>query len=265
GVDGVFCNTDFWSTASAWREYEQGLRALAAAKAAGVQHFIWSSLDNAVSLTDGSIAVPHFDSKAAVESWIGLMRTEEFMKKDVDGWFSRHVSVLVTAPYFENLQFRAGPKAGKLSDGRDGFVFNLPLAGAAYPLIALQDIAWFAKHLLDHPAQWGGRTLRVVGEALTGHQIAATFESETGIPAEYRNLPLETIRAALPDTGHDVAAMGAFFQNYDLAGRSRDLPALRKLHPGLLTFRAWLAGNGWRGEPVEVQKKAVRITQQTPA
>src|SRR5436305_14624336 len=27
-VDAVFCNTDFWSTASAVREYEQGRRAL---------------------------------------------------------------------------------------------------------------------------------------------------------------------------------------------------------------------------------------------
>ncbi len=260
GVDAVFCNTDFWSTASALKEYEQGLRALSAAQKAGIQHFIWSSLDNVVGLTDGAIAVPHFDSKAAVESWINLMRSEEFMRKETDGWFSRHVSVLVTAPYFENLQFRAAPKAGKLSDGRDGFIFNLPLGPAPYPLIGLDDIAWFTKLLLDHPVDWVGKTLRVVGEGVTGDQIAATFESMTGLPAEYRNVPLEAIRTAMPDTGHDVAAMAEYFQKYDVMGRARDLGALRKLHPDLMTFKSWLAKTGWRGEPVEVQKKAVQIS-----
>ena len=259
-VEAVFCNTDFWSTASALKEYQQGKRALKAAQTANVKHFIWSSLDNAVSLTDGAIAVPHFDSKAAVEAWISLMRSEEFMRKEADGWFSNHVSVLVTAPYFENLQFRAAPKPGKLSDGREGFIFNLPLDAAPYPLIGLDDIAWFTKLMLDEPAAWVGRTLRVVGEGVTGEKIAATFEAVTGLPAEYRNVPLEAIRTAMPDTGHDVAAMAEFFQKYDVMGRARDITALRRLHPGLQTFRQWLINTGWRGEHVEVQKKAVQIS-----
>ena len=220
GIDAVFCNTDFWSSGSPLQEYEQGLRVLSAACDAQVRHFIWSSLDNAVGLTDGVCPVPHFDSKAAVEHWIDLMRSEEFMRRDARGWFSSNVSVLVTAPYFENFQFRLLPKPGRLTDGRDGLIFNIALGNGRYPLIALDDIAWFAAHIFDHPERFAGRTLRVLGEALSGDDIAATFERVTGIPAEYCDLPLDDIRAAMPDTGHDVAGMFAFYQTCDVMGRA---------------------------------------------
>jgi uncharacterized protein YbjT (DUF2867 family) len=259
GARAVFCNTDFWSTASPLREYEQGLRALKAARAAGVDHFVWSSLDNAIGLTGGRVPVPHFDSKAAVEAWIDLMRSDEFMRQDADGWFSRHVSVLVTAPYFQNFQFRVLPKRGKLSDGRDGLAFHLPLGVGRYPLIALEDIAWFACHILANPDRWAGRTLRVLGDALSGADVAATFERVTGIPAEYRDVPLATIRAGMPGTGHDIAAMYQFFQEFDVKDRARDLGRLRKLHPGLKDFVGWLKASGWRGEPIAVQKMAVQL------
>lgn len=72
-ADRVFCNTDFAITASATGEYRQGLAILEAAKEAGVEKFIWSSLDSAVTLTEGRIAVPHYDSKAAVAAYINLL------------------------------------------------------------------------------------------------------------------------------------------------------------------------------------------------
>ncbi|WP_236045734.1 NmrA family NAD(P)-binding protein [Streptacidiphilus fuscans] len=103
-ADRVFANTDFFATGSAVGEYRQGLRLLAAAERAGVERFIWSSLDSAVSLTGHP--VPHFDSKAAVAAHINLMRSEEMLRKETDGWYTDHVSVLTTAPYFENLRDR---------------------------------------------------------------------------------------------------------------------------------------------------------------
>jgi len=159
GVGAVFCNTDFFSTANPRREYEQGLRALRTAQAAGVGHFIWSSLDDAGALTNGRLPVPHYDAKAAVASWIGLMRSEEFMQQDAGGWFSKNVTILVTGPYFENLQ--AGlVQAASLTDGRQDQRFNIAIGSGRWPMIALDDIAWFARHILDHPDEWRGRTLR---------------------------------------------------------------------------------------------------------
>ncbi|GAA0492450.1 NmrA/HSCARG family protein [Streptomyces olivaceiscleroticus] len=247
GVDEVFCNTDFFATASPQQEYAQGLRALRAAQQAGVNRFVWSSLDNAAVLTDGRIPVPHYDAKAAVEAHIALQRSEEAMRQETDGWYSRHVAVLVTAPYFENL-YGLAPQPARLPDGREGLVFALPLGETGrWPLIALDDIAYFARHQLDHWDDWGGRTLRIAAEALTGDQIAAAFEKATGVPSAYQAVALDEFSRSLPGIGHDLAAMFAFFQDRDLVSHNRDLQTLRALHPELATFGDWLTVTGWDG------------------
>lgn len=247
GADEVFCNTDFFATARPRQEYAQGLRALRAARQAGVDRFVWSSLDNAAVLTDGRVPVPHYDAKAAVEAHIALERSEEAMRQETDGWYSRHVAVLVTAPYFENLHDLA-PRPARLPDGRDGLVFALPLGEAGrWPLIALDDIAYFARHQLDHWDDWAGRTLRVAADALTGDRIAAVFEEVTGVPSAYEAVDLDEFGRSFPGVGHDLAAMFTFFQDRDLLTRDRDLPALRTLHPRLATFRDWLHTTGWDG------------------
>ncbi|PJE17625.1 MAG: hypothetical protein CK429_06195 [Mycobacterium sp.] len=77
--------------------------------------------------------MPHYDARAAVEHWIDMMRSDEFMAKATDGWYSHHVSVLVTGPYFENLQTTFAPRHGQLSDGRDGVIFEIT-SGRRQPL-----------------------------------------------------------------------------------------------------------------------------------
>ncbi|MFI0260578.1 hypothetical protein ACH4OW_16260 [Streptomyces sp. NPDC017056] len=72
------------------------------------------------------------------------MRSEEMLRKESDGWYTDHVSVLTTAPYFENLRHRLTP----WPDGQGGLTFRLPPGAARYPLVALDDIAWFACHML---------------------------------------------------------------------------------------------------------------------
>ncbi|HEX6345537.1 NmrA/HSCARG family protein [Umezawaea sp.] len=246
-VDAVFCNTDFFSTGSVVGEYEQGLAILDAARAANVDRFVWSSLDHAAVLTGGRLPVPHYDGKGAVAAHIGLRRSDEVMRRETDGWYSRHVSVLTTAPYFENFPSRLAPRPGRLPDGREGLLFEIPLGSGRYPLIGLDDIAWFAVHVLDRWETWGGRDLAVAADSLTGEQIAAAFERVTGTPAAYVPVPLDAVRAGDPDFGHDFAAMFEFFATRDLVGLDRDLPALRDLHPGLLSFEDWLRTSGWDG------------------
>lgn len=237
--DSVFANTDFFSTGSAVGEYQQGLALLAAAEQAGVQRFIWSSLDSAVSLTGRP--VPHFDSKAAVTAHINLMRSEEMLRKAADGWYTNHVSVLTTAPYFENLRDRLTPQL----DDRGTLNFTLPLAEASYPLIALADIAWFAGYMFGNWQSWGARDLAVIGDSLTGNEIAATFTRVTNIPSAYIPIAAQELMAVVPEFGHDYAAMFQFFADRDLINCDRDVLLLRRLHPGLMSFADWLHQAGW--------------------
>ncbi len=249
-VDRVFCNTDFFSSGSVRTEYDDGLRLLEAARAADVDRFIWSSLDFAVSLTGGRIAVPHYDSKGAVAAHIGLRRADEMMRQEPDGWYTHHVSVLTTAPYFENFLSRLAPRRDA-----DGLVFEIPLGSGPYPLIGLDDIGWFAVHAFENWQEWGARDLAVAADSLTGEQVAAAFERVTGQVARYVPVPLEAVRSSMGDFGHDFAAMFEFFQTRDVVGLDRDLTGLRALHPGLLDFEAWLRSTGWDGTEQPVLRR----------
>ena len=254
GVYGVFCNTNFWESCTVSAEREQGLRSLEAARKAHVQHFVYSSLDSCVTLSHGRLPVPHFDSKAAVEHEINWRRSEEFMGQETDGWYSRHVTVLVTLPYIENVKQFAVPERGKLSDGREGVIFRLPMADAPWPMVALDDIAFFTAHIFAHPEEWGGKTLPIGSESLTFKEIAATLERVTRVPAEYRPMTLEEYAALDIPNVHDVVNLLQFFIEY---GLPRDYEALRNIHPDLMTFETWIEKSGWRGESGEVQKDAM--------
>lgn len=258
-VERVFCNTDFFSTGSVSGEYHQGLAVLEAARGAQIDRFVWSSLDHAAVLTHGRVLVPHYDSKGAVAAHIALRRSDEMMRTESDGWYTEHVSVLTTAPYFENFQLRLAPRPGRLGDGRDGVSFAIPLGDGRYPLVGLDDIAWFAVHALEQWQTWGSRDLAVAGDSLTGEQIAAAFEQVTGTPAQYLPVPLDVVRTSMPDFGHDFAAMFEFFQTRDIVGLDRDLPALRGIHPALLGFEDWLRTTGWDGTERDVQKFPQRL------
>lgn len=78
GVQRVFLNTDFFSSLSVKTEYEQGVRALEAAREAGVEHVIYSSLDAAASLSGGLVA-PR--SPVRCECSVGCLRVASTMRE----------------------------------------------------------------------------------------------------------------------------------------------------------------------------------------
>ena len=261
GVSKVFCNTDFFSSQSPFTEFTQGTAILEAARQHRVDRFVWSSLDSTATLTAGRRLVPHYEAKAAVAAHIHLHRSEEMMRRDPDGWYREHVSILTTSPYFENLLSRLSPDAEVGADARpgDSVTFTLPLGSGRYPMIGLDDIAWFAVHMLQRWQSWGARDLAVSADSLTGAEIAATFERVTGIAARYRDLPLSAL-ADIPQVGHDYAAMFGFFQEHDLITHDRDRDQLRRIHPALMTFEDWLRRTGWDGRHREVQQFTPQLT-----
>src|SRR3984893_14097486 len=62
GAHGVFLVTSFWQEGT--DEFTQGTAAVRAAKAAGVEHFIWSTLPDVEAISGGQFDVPHFTGKA---------------------------------------------------------------------------------------------------------------------------------------------------------------------------------------------------------
>src|SRR5476649_2471269 len=58
GAHGAFLVTNSWEAGA--DESRLALAAVAAAKSAGVQHVVWSTLPNVEAISGGAIDVPHF-------------------------------------------------------------------------------------------------------------------------------------------------------------------------------------------------------------
>src|SRR5258708_37466654 len=65
GAHGVFLVTNIWEEGT--DEIKQATAAARAAKDAGVQHFIWSTLPDVEAISGGKFHVPHFTGKAKVD------------------------------------------------------------------------------------------------------------------------------------------------------------------------------------------------------
>src|SRR5438445_1703804 len=108
GAHGVFVVTNAWEAGR--DESKQALAAVNAAKDAGVQHLIWSTLPNVETISGGKIAVPHFTDKAKVER---IVR---------EAGFAYHTFVI--APfYYQNLLGAMAPQ--KQADGTAGWALPL--------------------------------------------------------------------------------------------------------------------------------------------
>src|SRR5438876_1214093 len=66
GAHGVFLVTNFWEQGA--DEVKQATAAVRAAKDAGVQHFVWSTLPNVEAISGGKFDVPHFTGNAKIDS-----------------------------------------------------------------------------------------------------------------------------------------------------------------------------------------------------
>src|SRR5262249_42208315 len=76
---GVYLVTNYWADRSAEHEMAQAANGARAAQATGIQHLIWSTLedtrtylpldDPSSPVFDGKYSVPHFDAKAEADSF----------------------------------------------------------------------------------------------------------------------------------------------------------------------------------------------------
>ncbi|WP_455379027.1 NmrA/HSCARG family protein, partial [Petrachloros mirabilis] len=164
GAYGAFCLTNFWEHFSPEKEYAQVVVQAEAAKATGVQHVIWSTLEDTrkwVPLTDnrmptlmGKYKVPHFDAKGEGD--------QEFTKLGVPTTF------LLTSFYWDNMIFFGmGPKKGP-----DGVLaLTLPMGDKKLPGIAAEDIGKCALGIFKKGKEYIGKTIAIAGEHLTGAEM----------------------------------------------------------------------------------------------
>jgi uncharacterized protein YbjT (DUF2867 family) len=235
GAYGVFALTNFWEHFSAEREVAQARNQAQAAKKAGVQHLIWSTLedtrkwvplsDNRMPTLQGKYKVPHFDGKGEAD--------QIFRDLGVPTTF------LLTAFYWDNLiYFGAGPQRGP--DGVLAITF--PLDDKKLPAIAVEDIGKCALGIFKRGREFINKTVGIAGEHLSGQEMARALSEALGQEVRYNNVPPEVYRSFGFPGADDLGNMFQFkrdFNDYYVGARSLEFS--RSLNPELQTFAEWLA------------------------
>jgi uncharacterized protein YbjT (DUF2867 family) len=224
GAHGVFLVTNAWEAGA--EEHKQALAAVRAAKEAGVQHLIWSTLPNVETISSGKINVRHFTDKAKVERAVS------------EAGFPYHTFVI--APfYYQNLLGAMAPQ--KQADGALGWA--LPL-DPERRVIHMGDIAELGRIVVGAFAQpqlaGHGEHLPLVGDFLSFNEIVATLNRQ-GHKFSFKQVPREVFAGWFPGAA-DIAAMLAYFEAHTYLGSdSRDAIALANKVAGRqpTKFAAW--------------------------
>jgi uncharacterized protein YbjT (DUF2867 family) len=234
---GAYCVTFFYTHFSPEKEIAEATNMARAAKDAGVQHVIWSTLedtrrwvplsDNRMPTLGGKYKVPHFDGKGEanrVFTEIGVPTT-----------------FLLTSFYWDNfIYFGMGPKKGP--DGK--LAITMPMGDKKLPGIAAEDIGKCAYGIFKRGKEYIGKTVGVAGEHLTGAQMAAALSRALGQDVRYNDVPPDVYRGFGFPGAEDLGNMFQFKRDFQEAFvGARRLDVARSLNPSLQSFDGWLARN----------------------
>ena len=240
GAYGAYCVTNYWEHFTPAKEVSQARNMAQAAKAAKLEHVIWSTLEDTrklVPLSDPRMPtlldkykVPHFDAKGEADALFAAAGVP--------------TTYLLTTFYWDNfIYFGSGPKKGP--DGK--LILTLPMGNARLSGIASEDIGKCALGIFKQGKQWIGKRVGIAGDHVTGTQMAADMSKAVGkeviynavSPAEYRGFGFP----GADDLGNMFQYYAEFEKEFSAA---RNLDTARSLNPELLSYQAWLAKYGSR-------------------
>lgn len=205
GCYGVFSVQQFWEH-GVEGEVRQGRNLADAAAAAGVQHYVQSSVGGA----ERDTGIPHFDSKWEIEQHL----------KGLD------LPVTVLRPVFFMNNFE-----GMRDSIREG-TLSMPLPpDAPLQMIAVRDIGRYTGVVLENPAEFVGAATELAGDELPMDQVAETFSQVLGREVRYEPVPLDAV---------DSDETRVMFEWFVEEGYQADIASLRSTIPDLLDLRTWI-------------------------
>jgi len=228
GAHGVFLVTNFWEAGT--DETKQALAAVRAAKDAGVQHFIWSTLPDVETISRGKLHVPHFTEKAKIDR---IVR---------EAGFAHHT--FVVAPFFyQNMLGAMAPQ--KQADGTMGWALPLDPERRVIHMGDITELGPIVVGAFAQPELAGhGEHLPLVGDFMSFNEIIATLNRQ-GNKFSFKQVPHKLFAGFFPGA-KEVAEMLAYFEAYTYLGAdSRDAIALANKVAGRqpTKFAAWVRVN----------------------
>lgn len=237
GAYGAFCVTFFWAHFSPDKEKASAENMAKAAKAANLQHVVWSTLEDTrkwVPLSDdrmptlqGKYKVPHFDAKGESDHF--------FTDLGVPTTF------LLASFYWDNfIYFGSGPKKGP--DG--ALALTLPIGKAKMSGVASEDIGKVAYGIFKKGKSMIGQRIGVGGEHLTGDEMAAKMSKAIGRPISFNAVPASVYRSFGFPGADDLGNMFQFYDEFEkVCNDMRDVSRSRELGGSVQSFDQWLGAN----------------------
>lgn len=237
GAYAAYCATFFWAHMSPEKEFEEAQSLADAASDAGLQHVIWSTLEDTrkfFALDDDRIPtllerykVPHFD-----------------VKGEADALFERTeipTTYMLASFYWDNL---LAPGSGPQPDANGNLTLSMPLADKKLAGIAADDIGKCAYGIFKRGPSLAGQRIGIAGEQLTGQEMAEKFSKALGRPVKYNAIAPDVFRSFGFPAAAEIGNMFQFYSEFaDDVNRTRDVAKSRELNPELQNFDEWLSRN----------------------
>jgi len=179
-----------------------------------IAHLVYSS---GASVGEKSTGVARVDAKVRIEAHIRTLP----------------VTATIVRPMIF-MEMLARPGFG-LDEGR--FTFFLR-PEQSMQLVAVEDIGKFVAAVFADKMRFGGKTLKIASDTVTGRDLEAIYSEAAGRPISYSRFPQEFL-AANPN----LRQLSASLDEGPLADHV-DLNLMREINPEILSFRSWLAGSG---------------------
>jgi uncharacterized protein YbjT (DUF2867 family) len=180
----------------------------------GVAHLVYSS---GASVGDEPTGVARFDAKPRIEAHIRTLPI---------------TATIIRPMIFMDMLVRPG---FGLNEGR---LLSLIRPDHSIQLIAVNDIGKFVAAMFADKGRFGGVTLKIASDRVTGFELAAALTEAARRPISYARLSDDVFAA-----NADLAHMAGSLEGGPLSD-SVDLEAMRAINPDILSFRSWLAGSG---------------------
>ncbi|KAJ7035006.1 NAD-P-binding protein [Mycena alexandri] len=255
GVYGAWVNTDSF-TVGEQKEIYLGIKIFEAAKRArSLKHYVWSSLDYSTKKGDYNpdYNVEHHNAKGIVADF--MKAQESIVSQSGMSW-----TAVSTGPYMDMLKI---PFFGPLNKRADGtFVFATPVGDGHLPLIALEDIGFWARWTFDHRSESSGKDLEIASQMVQMQEVVETFTKVTGKPAIYKRLTIDEWWGYLTGGGTPIASerqsgdgsttvrqnMSALLRQWRDDLIHRDMEWIRKTNPKGYTLESWMRAHNYTGE-----------------
>jgi uncharacterized protein YbjT (DUF2867 family) len=196
---GVFLVTNFYESKD---EITQGKNAVDAAKAAGVEHFIWSTLPDVESISKGEFEVPHFTNKAKVDD---LVRKAGF----------KYYTFVQPPFYYQNFTHVLAPHPKQ--DGTAGWTVPIDPTKKVFHMSDINDLGKVVAGALLHPEKVGnGAYLSLATELNSFNDIIKAYQS-IGKEYSFTQVPVEVFSTFF-EGAQEIAAMLQYFEKYTYMG-----------------------------------------------